>query len=401
MSAVSVLIDDSLQADGESWLFESPVELIRCDAPDQVPSALARIDAACGEGLYAAGFFAYELGYVLEPRLRPLLPGRRPQPLLWVGLFDRVRRGRRGMVDEWLSRRATGAGAVDVTGASMSPDAYFAALARIQAYIAAGDLYQVNLTFKRRLRVRGDPLALYRRLRRRQPVAHGGLIRAPDFHILSLSPELFVEVNDGDVTMRPMKGTAPRGADAAADAHQRRRLQRDAKNRAENVMIVDLMRNDLSRVARIGSVRVPGLFTVETYPTLHQMTSTVCGRLREDVAPGELLAGLFPCGSITGAPKVRAMEVIRELEPEARGIYTGSLGFIGPGNRMRFNVAIRTLHVDADGAAEMGIGSGIVADSDARSEYDECLLKARFIEADAEPPVTPAKVDVELPDLLL
>src|SRR5699024_6695560 len=381
----SILLDDGLTQSGVSRLFEQPLEIIRCDAPAQVGPALARIEQACAEGLFAAGFFAYELGHALVPQLRPLLPAQRAQPLLWVGLFERIQHLRRDAVERWLAHGAPGEGQIAVGNHTLSRNAYLAAFARVQAEIAAGALQQVNLTFKHRLQVDGDPIALYRRLRQRQPVAHGGFVQGPDFHVLSLSPELFLDMDGGAMTMRPMKGTAPRGADAAADHSQRRHLRADAKCRAENALTVDAMRRDLARIAQPGSVHVPELFTIETYPTLHQMTSTIRGRLRGDIGLYELLCATFPCGSITGAPKMRAMQVIRELEPEPRGIYTGSLGYIGPGLRMHFNVAIRTLYLDANGAGEMGIGSGIVAGSDGEAEYEECLLKARFLEASAAP----------------
>lgn len=380
VSAVTVLIDDNLSADEQSWLFEEPVEIVRCEAPEQVPAALTRVEAACRRGLYAAGFLSYELGYVLEPRLQPLLPEDRTQPLMWMGLFDRGERLGRREVDHWLAGKTRGACALETIASSMTREQYLEAFARVQNYIADGDVYQVNLTLKQRFHMQGCPIALYRRLRRRQPVAHGGLVQAPDFHVLSLSPELFLTVRGDHATMRPMKGTAPRGDTAASDRRHRLQLQGDIKNRAENLMIVDLMRNDLGRVARIGSVRVSDLFSVETYPTLHQMCTTVSARLRSGSGFDELIRRLFPCGSITGAPKIRAMEIIRELEGQPRGVYTGSLGFLAPDGRMRFNVAIRTLYVDSGGGTEMGIGSGIVADSDAQAEYDECLLKAQFLQ---------------------
>lgn len=375
-----VLIDDSQTPDGKHYLFENPKEIIQCDSPTQVAPALSRIEAACDSGLYAAGFFAYELGYVLEPKLSPLLPEYRTQPLLWVGLFDPPCNPSHEQTTNWLQREAVEAAEASKIRSSLDQDSYRKAFEQVQRYISAGDLYQVNLTLKQQFQVTGDPAHLYRQLRIRQPVAHGGLLRGTDFHVLSLSPELFIDISDGNMVMRPMKGTAARGTSAAADTARREHLHADAKNRAENLMIVDLMRNDMSRIARTGSVHVPELFTVETYPTLHQMTSTVRGQLRDNLTLVDLLRGLFPCGSITGAPKIRAMEVIRELETVPRGIYTGSLGFIGPNHRIHLNVAIRTLHVDAAGQGEMGIGSGIVADSDAHEEYQECLLKARFLE---------------------
>jgi para-aminobenzoate synthetase/4-amino-4-deoxychorismate lyase len=380
-----VLIDDSLSPGGNAWLFEDPVEIVACDDPAGAGPALDRIAEAGPQGLYAAGFMSYELGYLLEPRLAPLLPAGRRQPLIWMGLFGKPRRLDRAGMAQFLDARTDNAGhAVEGRGQTVDREQYLAAIGRVLNYIAAGDVYQINFTFHHRLRLTGDPVSLYRDLRRRQPVAHGALLRGPDWHMLSLSPELFVETIDGRATARPMKGTAQRGATPAGDAEIAAWLRTDEKSRAENLMITDLLRNDLSRIALIGSVRVPELFTVETYPTVHQMTSTVEARLRPGTGFREIVGGLFPCGSVTGAPKIRAMEIIRELETGPRGAYTGSVGMVAPNGDLRFNVAIRTLFVGADGEGEMGIGSGIVYDSDPAAEYDECLLKARFLTAPHE-----------------
>ena len=287
--------------------------------------------------------------------------------------------------------------------ASVDRAAFEEAIARIHAAIAEGETYQVNYSYRLDLETFGSPLALYRRLRARQPVAFGALIRlpteagGPDW-VLSCSPELFLRHHDGVLQARPMKGTAARSGDDAADALAARRLAADAKNRAENLMIVDLLRNDLGRVARTGSVRVPALFEVERYPTVVQMTSTVAAELPADVGFAALLRALFPCGSITGAPKHRTMQLIAELETTPRGLYTGSLGWIDaprPGHACGdfcLSVAIRTLTLErieqgADALAgarhrgRMGVGAGIVIDSAAADEYAECRLKARFLSA--------------------
>ena len=380
-----VLIDDSLSPGGDAWLFENPVEIVACDDPAGVEDALERIAEAGRNGLYAAGFMAYELGYLLEPRLAPLLPQGRRQPLIWMGLFREPRRLDREGIAQFLDAQADGGDhAVEARGQTIERDRYLAAIGRVRDYIAAGDVYQINFTFHHRFRLTGDPVSLYCDLRRRQPVAHGALLRGPDWHLLSLSPELFVEISDGRAITRPMKGTAQRGDTPAKDAEITAWLRADEKSRAENLMITDLLRNDLSRVALTGSVRVPELFTVETYPTVHQMTSTVEARLRPGIGFREIVKGLFPCGSVTGAPKIRAMEIIRELEAGPRGAYTGSVGMVAPNGDLRFNVAIRTLFVGDGGEGEMGIGSGIVYDSDPAAEYEECLLKARFLTAPHE-----------------
>jgi para-aminobenzoate synthetase/4-amino-4-deoxychorismate lyase len=379
-----VLIDDSLSPGGDAWLFEDPVEIVACDDPTDVNEALDRIAVAGRDGLYAAGFLAYELGYLLEPRLAPLLPEGRRQPLIWMGLFGEPRRLGREGIAQFLDARAGGGHAVESRGQTVEREQYLAAIDRVRDYIAAGDVYQINFTFHHRFYLTGDPVSLYRDLRRRQPVTHGALLRGPDWHLLSLSPELFVAINDGHAVTRPMKGTARRGDTPAEDAEIAAWLRADEKSRAENLMITDLLRNDLSRIALIGSVHVPDLFTVETYPTVHQMTSTVEARLRPGMSFRDIVERLFPCGSVTGAPKIRAMEIIRELETRPRGAYTGSVGMVAPNGDLRFNVAIRTLFIGEGGEGEMGIGSGIVHDSDPAAEYDECLLKARFLTAPHE-----------------
>ncbi|NJO67551.1 MAG: aminodeoxychorismate synthase component I, partial [Rhodospirillales bacterium] len=240
-------------------------------------------------------------------------------------------------------------------------------------------MYQINLSFKQRFAYSGDPLALYLELRRRQRVRFGGVIATPERHVLSLSPELFVRVADGRATVRPMKGTVRRGVTPEEDDYLASWLSADEKSRAENLMIVDLMRNDLGRLAAPGEVRVTDLYTVETYRTLHQLTSGVEAHLRPETSLPALVRAIFPCGSVTGAPKIRAMQIIRQLEAEPRGVYTGAIGLIQPGGRMLFNVAIRTVTLNANGEGELGVGSGIVFDSDGRSEYEECLLKSRFL----------------------
>ncbi|MBE9556570.1 MAG: aminodeoxychorismate synthase component I [Proteobacteria bacterium] len=380
-----VLIDDSLSPGGSAWLFENPVEIIACDDPAGVNEALDRIAGAGSRGLYAAGFMAYELGYLLETRLAPLMPAERRQPLIWMGLFGEPLRLDRDGIMRFLDAQAgNNSHAVEGRGQTVEREQYLDVIGRVKDYIAAGDVYQINFTFHHRFRLTGDPASLYRDLRRRQPVAHGALLQGPDWHLLSLSPELFVEINGGHAVTRPMKGTAQRGATPAEDADIAAWLRADPKSRAENLMITDLLRNDLSRVALIGSVRVPDLFTVETYPTVHQMTSTVEARLRPGMGFRDIVERLFPCGSVTGAPKIRAMEIIHELETGSRGAYTGSVGMVAPNGDLRFNVAIRTLFVGAGGDGEMGIGSGIVHDSDPAAEYEECLLKARFLTAEHE-----------------
>ncbi len=355
-------------------------DIVTATAPDEVPSALTAIAKALRAGRHAAGYFSYELGYALEPRLAPLLPTARTVPLLWFGIFDAVEittgdealaadgRAYAGpLIHEWNERD------------------YSARYVRVHDAIAAGDIYQANLSFRSRFPFVGDPMALYRDLRARAAAPHCAFVDDGTRRILSLSPELFFDLSaDGELTARPMKGTAARGADAVSDALSRASLRESTKDRAENLMIVDLLRNDLGRIADLGTVSVKELFAVETYPTVHQMTSTITANLAPGAGVEAIVHALFPCGSITGAPKIRAMQIIRELETSPRGVYCGAIGHFAPDGAARFNVAIRTITL-AGGRGELGIGGAIVHDSTAAGEYAECLLKARYFTQNRKP----------------
>ncbi|MGI8725020.1 MAG: aminodeoxychorismate synthase component I [Methyloceanibacter sp.] len=374
-----VLLDDSLTPGGRSLLYTAPVEIVVANAPEEIEAGLDAISAGLARGLYAAGFFSYELGYCLEPKLRDLLPERGDVPLFWIGLFGAPQPLDDAGTRAWLETNG-GLGRAQISDLrlSWSREAYDQAFGKVLEYIAAGDVYQINLTLKYHFAFAGDPVALYAALRRKQRVAYGAVIATPDLGVLSLSPELFFRREGKRMATRPMKGTAPRGRTPREDARLKTWLAVDEKQRAENLMIVDLLRNDLGRVAKIGSIEVTDLFTVETYRSVHQMTSGIRAELRADMGLKDMLRSLFPCGSVTGAPKVRAMEIIRELEAAPRGIYTGAIGHIEPNGDAQFNVAIRTVVLSGQ-QGEMGIGSGVVADSKADSEFEECLLKAHFL----------------------
>lgn len=380
LSEAFVLLDNSSGTRAPSLLFTEPVEIVRADLPGEVDAAVARIEQATAEGLHAAGFFSYELGYVMEPRLAHLMPEKRSMPLLWFGLYRQPREMTSADVLEWLNdtTRSASHEFSDVRLA-WDQEAYEKRFATALEMIRSGDIYQINLTFKARFKLTGSPLTFYRDLRAKQPVSYGAVVDTGDATVLSASPELFIAQEGRQIHTRPMKGTAARLGAIEADDEQRRVLASDDKQRAENLMIVDLMRNDLGRISEIGSVRVDDLFTVETFKTLHQMTSGVTATLREGIGLKEMLAGIYPPGSITGAPKIRAMELIADLETEARGVYCGAVGHIGPEGRSMFNVAIRTPVIMRGGAGEMGIGSGVVYDSGGGSEYEECLLKMKFL----------------------
>ncbi len=355
---------------GRPARFEAPADRVTVWDAKDAGDALGRLDAAIAAGAWVAGHASYELGYALEPRLAPLLPSPRRLPLLDFGVF---RDGPR------TPQRVAPGGALSAFEPRWRPADHAAAFARAADYIRAGDVYQVNLTMPLDGRWRGDPAAIGAALAERQPVGHGARVALGDAVLVSRSPELFFALDgSGSIETRPMKGTAPRDLDAARDAALATALAADPKNRAENLMIVDLLRNDVGRIAEIGSVQVPELYAVESYATVHQMVSRITGRLRPGVGLGAIFAALFPCGSVTGAPKVRAMEIIRELEPWPREAYCGAIGWAGPDGRAAFNVAIRTLMLLPDGAAILNVGGGIVADSTAASEYEEALWKARF-----------------------
>ena len=380
LSEAFVLLDNSSGSCSPSLLFTEPRDIVSAETPDEVGPAIERIEAAVANGLHAAGFFSYELGYVMEPKISGLMPEKRGMPLLWFGLYEAPRQMTGPGVLEWLNEttRSSSHEFSDVELAWTRKD-YEARFNKALELIRAGDIYQINLTFKARFKLLGSPLTFYRDLRAKQPVAYGAVVDTGYATVLSASPELFIAQEGRAIHTRPMKGTAARRGAIDADALQRRELASDAKQRAENLMIVDLMRNDLGRIAEIGSVRVDDLFTVETFKTLHQMTSGVTATLRADMGLKELLAGIYPPGSITGAPKIRAMELIADLETEARGVYCGAIGRISPEARSQFNVAIRTPVIMRGGEGEMGIGSGIVYDSKGGSEYEECLLKMKFL----------------------
>ncbi len=371
-----ILLEDRLGS-GAAFLYTKPEQIIRCTT-DGIDDSIGRIEQGMKRGLHAAGLLSYELGYGLEPRLAPRMPRPLEAPLLWFGLFPPPVRIEAAALDERFAALGPPPPIRQLQAGSTRAQ-HMAKVEQALRLIEAGDIYQVNLTFPFRFRYGDDPLRLYGALRARQPVAHGGVAALGDLTILSVSPELWIETVGGEVTTRPMKGTTARGADHKADVAAKAALASDPKQRAENLMIVDLLRNDLARVSVAGSVRVPRLFTVETYPDFHTLTSTIVGRLDPLAGLRERLAALFPCGSIVGAPKIRAAEIIRDLEEAPRGFYTGALGAISPNGDMRFNVAIRTAVVSADGTGVYGVGGGIVADSDPGGEYDEALLKGKVL----------------------
>ncbi|OBV39485.1 aminodeoxychorismate synthase component I [Janthinobacterium psychrotolerans] len=392
------LLDDAASPGAGSRLYTGLAGVLRCEEGGQWPALLDGLQAALKRGLYAITVCSYELGAHLLA-MPPRVADHDAPPLAQVLLFDSCQQLSQDEVAQWLAAQVavadTRAGIAHIT-ASVDQAQFTQALARIHDYIAAGDTYQVNYTYRLRFGAFGAPAALYARLRARQPVPYGALIMLPDGGaLLSLSPELFVRHAQGELLARPMKGTAPAAPDDQAEENTRRAqaLAQDPKNRAENLMIVDLLRNDIGRIAQTGTVKVPALFEVKRYSSVLQMTSTVQARLRDDATLASIFQALYPCGSITGAPKRRTMEIIAELEPDPRGVYTGAIGWFDPPapdsshavGDFCMSVPIRTLALQPPDPAsgkrrgEMGVGAGIVHDSVAADEYAECQLKARFL----------------------
>ena len=383
-----ILLDDARpEGASDARLYQAPVEIVVARQPEELGPALERLGQLRREGHYLAGWIAYEAGLALEPRLAPLAGPRAAGPLLWFGAFAGYQTIAAGDVPGWLADRAEGSASVGPLDPALSPGGYARAFAAIQQAITDGDIYQANLTFPLTGAYRGDPLALYAAIRPAAAAGYGGIVCDGAHWLLSFSPELFVALKDGTATVKPMKGTRPRGRDAAEDAALAAELARSVKDRAENLMIVDLLRNDLSRVAEAGSVKVDHPFAVESYPTVHQMVTTVRARLQPGKGAVDMLRALFPCGSITGAPKIRAMELIDAVERDARGPYCGAIGRIDAGGEAAFNVAIRTLRLtpgeNRRGQAVLGVGSAIVADSEVMTEWRECLVKGGFVRMSA------------------
>ena len=386
MTASFLLFDDAREGGAPCRLYAAPVGEVVAHDHDEVRPALARLRAAVASGKHVAGWTSYDAGYALEDKLRPLARKRGDTPLLWFGLFDSYRlldpAERTGLLGDpaaaWLGQPRP----------RIDRDAYFADAARVREHLFAGDFYQANLTFGCDVALTGPPLAAYAQMRARSNAGWGGVVRHPGGWLLSLSPEQFFTLQGGILEAKPMKGTAPRRADAHADLAEAEALASDPKQRAENLMIVDLLRNDLARVAQAGSVAVPELFAIESFPTVHQMVSRLTARLAPGIDAVGVLETLFPCGSITGAPKIAAMAALRQLEPEARGAYTGSMGWIEPATssghgNAAFNVLIRTVEISENpGLARLGLGSGLVVDSVVEDEWAECLLKGKFVASD-------------------
>lgn len=387
MAEPFILLDDARPSGAsDARLYRAAREIVVARRVEEVAPALERIEQLRAQGFELAGYMAYEAGLALEPRLTALAAARTGAagPLLWFGAFDGFEAIASDAMPDWLAAHAQpGIVQIGPVEPQVSPGGYARMFGAMQDAISAGDIYQANLTFPLAGSFRGDPLALYAAIRPAAGAGYGGIVFDGTHWLLSLSPELFFATRDGTAMVKPMKGTRPRGRDEAEDARLAEELSSSVKDRAENLMIVDLMRNDLSRVAEAGSVKVDRPFAVESYPTVHQMVTTVRARLQPGRGAADMLRALFPCGSITGAPKIRAMELINAVERDARGPYCGAIGRIDAAGDAAFNVAIRTLRLtpgeNGRGKAVLGVGSAIVADSEALPEWRECLVKGGFV----------------------
>lgn len=376
--AVTALIGEAGHPGVLRW-FRRPVRTIASFSPTEIGDALREVEGAVAGGLSAAGFLAYESAPGLDPAL--VTRSSAGRPLAWFGLFEDSQLTTRLEVGQALTTGAPSAPTLRPTWRpSMDRKEYEEKVGSIKAFLAEGDSYQVNFTFKLHGEAPADLLQMFLDISSDYRVEHSSFVSTEEFSIVSGSPELFFQLEGRRIISRPMKGTERRGLTSTEDESLASSLLKSEKNRAENLMIVDMIRNDLGKICDPGTVRVRSLFDVERFWTVLQMTSTVEGMTSAPVA--EIFAALFPCASVTGAPKVRTMQIIRELETAPRGVYTGCIGYLLPGRRAKFSVAIRTAWIDSKASlAEYGVGGGIVWDSSPGAEYDECLLKSRALTA--------------------
>jgi len=361
-----------------SFLFQNPVKIISCYSLNDIKPAFLELEDCISRGFYAAGFVSYEAGFSFEEQLNNL-NGNHSFPLLWFGVYkDPIIIRHKGKVDLLQNKKSPYT--VKNIHSNISRGEYIHNIKKIKSFIRKGETYQVNYTFKYKFDFSGSLHSFYEDLKSKQSVSYSALIKTPEVSILSLSPELFFRKDKDHIEVRPMKGTIDRGRDLAEDSLNMKTLEKSLKNRSENVMIVDLLRNDLGRISRSGTVKTKKLFEVERYETLLQMISVVRSSLKKDVTPYDLFKAIFPSGSVTGAPKISTMKIINSLEKEPRGVYTGGIGFFAPNREAIFNVAIRTILIDnKKNKGEMGVGSGIVYDADPYNEFDECKLKVDFL----------------------
>jgi len=377
------------KTDYKSYCFSSPIDVIKVFRPEDIPSAFKKIQNY-QKKYFVAGYFSYELGYFFENKFRT--KKKSEFPLMHLAVFDKAaifdhKNGRvSGNIPTGLFKKPSFEEDYSIKGLkfNFSKNEYCKRVEKIKDYIRKGDTYQVNLTGKFKFGFKGNAFSFYNELKKRQNVPYGSFCKLGNEYVLSFSPELFFRKENDEIISRPMKGTIKRGKDIVEDKLLSHILQTNEKERAENLMIVDLIRNDLGRICRTGTVKTKELFFIEKYRTLFQMTSTVEGKLKKNISYFDIFSNIFPGGSVTGAPKIKTMQIIRQLEKESRNIYCGALGIIFPGNKAVFNLPIRTVRIDGN-KAEMGIGSGIVYDAKPENEFNECMLKAKFLTEKYQP----------------
>jgi para-aminobenzoate synthetase / 4-amino-4-deoxychorismate lyase len=348
-------------------LFDEPLSVIKCYAPSELPDAFKKIEDALNTGYHVAGFISYEAGHLFEERLK--FNDMTGFPLVQFGVYKnklKVKSEKLKVNEYQLS---------DIK-LNISREEYGRNIDRIREHIANGDVYQITYCIKHKFNFSGDAYSLYKDLLKAQPVPYSAYIEDDDIKILSLSPERFIKKSGTELITEPMKGTWWRGKNVLADMIEKLKFGKDKKNKAENIMIADLLRNDLGRIGT--DIKWPKIHTITPYRTLFQMTSTVTGKVDRDIRVSDIFKAMFPSGSVTGAPKIRAMEIIKEIENEDRHIYTGAIGYITPQRDMYFNIPIRTILLRGE-RGEMGIGGGIVWDSTAEGEWNEGMLKSRFL----------------------
>lgn len=367
-----------------SYLFINPLGIIKHNSfPSDGEKIFSQMEGLLNNN-YLAGFFSYELG----PLMENLFEEKNPStfPLIWLGIYSNViifnhQTGKFNQSGTNIfSQREFSPKKFELSNLKMeiTKKEYLKNIAKIKEFIHSGNTYQVNYTTKYKFDFSGCPFSFYYNLRKRQPVAYNAFIKTKQHIIISCSPELFFKKKGNYITTRPMKGTIKRGKDTQEDNHNKQFLKKDPKNLSENIMIVDLFRNDLGKISQIGSVKIFDLFKIEKYKTLFQMTSGIKSKLKKNLSLSELFRSLFPSGSVTGAPKIKTMQIIKTIETKARKVYTGAIGFFSPKKEAVFNIPIRTIIINKN-KAELGIGSGIVFDSNAEDEFLECKLKAKFI----------------------
>jgi len=373
----TILLESSRQdeVNNKNLLFSSPIAILSTNNFSEIPSLFISIEKYIRNKKWVAGYVSYECAYHFENNISADFQNNSSFPLLWFGVYESPVQIKKEILDGIIS---TTQSMIENPRLLIDDRSYKKSIERLKEYIVNGDTYQVNFTDRFEFDIHGSIPELYFALRKKQHVPYGAFINLGDSQILSFSPELFFKRNANSISTKPMKGTVKRGRTLDEDYVNEEWLRNDEKNRSENLMIVDLLRNDIGRICQTGSVTVENMYAIERYETVIQMTSTVKGMLKDETSYYDIFKSLFPCGSVTGAPKIRTMQIINELEDHRRGVYCGAIGFISPDEEAVFNVAIRTIEAE-QGKGMMGVGSGIVFDSDPQQELEECKLKAAFL----------------------